>query len=165
MNPIIPFFALLALLASAASQAEELHMAYGLGVNVPHSNSVAEVKMVELSYGAHMGPIARMKLSVGGWVDQHEYVGRTSSGYGFYSLGIRSEPGIFFAEAFWGVGGITATDQLLSSHLQFMGDVMIGVNDLQGRSFGIGYKHISNAGISLPNRGRDAIVLSIGVEL
>lgn len=110
-----------------------------------------------LAYGLHQA------AEGGFWVDKTNE--GKSSGFGKYQLGVKPGPteGIY-AKAFIGIAGITHTDQKLGGHFQFSQDVGIGVRDK--RSFvDLSYVHFSSAGIAKPNRGRDFLVFSVGLDL
>ena len=58
---------------------------------------------------------------------------------------------------------ITNTDARLSSVFQFKHTVGVGVRDYRNVEIGVDYSHISNAGLSLPNAGRDLVQLRMSV--
>jgi hypothetical protein len=100
----------------------------------------------------------------GGYVDNAGY-GRKGAGVGKLQLGVKPGPHTgLYAFAFVGPAGITATDSRLGSHFQFATDAGVGIRDMNN-FVNIGYSHISNAGIKLPNKGRDYVVFTIGVSL
>ena len=103
------------------------------------------------------------KYEFGGWVDNVSS-DRKSAGYASASLGI--EPKFsdwFYINSFWGVALITNTDTQLSTPYEFMQDLGVGVKDSRGVRIGTGYKHISNAGIKQPNRGRDFLFINLQI--
>ncbi len=100
-----------------------------------------------------IGEAMKIKTEFGGWISKQD--GRSSSLYTSISWGYRvaSQSGPFF-EAFVGPTWISKPDSQLGSHLQISHDLSFGwLKD--GWGVGLGFKHISNAGMSQPNRGRD----------
>lgn len=96
------------------------------------------------------------------WADDNPR--RSSSGFLGYSVGLRVKAQYIYVESLWGICGISHPDNtFLSGNFQFMQDLGIGFIDELGRSIGISYKHISNAGIQIPNKGRDALQIQVGI--
>ena len=58
---------------------------------------------------------------------------------------------------------ITATDSRLPSNFQFNDDFEIGIRDGKDYSLGLNYKHISNAGLTGGNGGRNFLMLKLQV--
>lgn len=54
-----------------------------------------------------------------------------------------------------GIGFISDTDVYLGGHLEFNHNLYIGIKDKHDKSIGLSYRHISNAGLFMPNVGRD----------
>lgn len=94
-----------------------------------------------------------------------------NSGHGVSSpwlaplVGVRSQstvgPTLHFA---MGPGYLHNPDSVLGGHFQFS---LEGGASLVDRNFGIGvvWKHLSSAGINMPNRGRDFIALQVHVPI
>ena len=92
---------------------------------------------------------------------------KMSALYLFSQFGTTINPneGIFI-NTYVGPGIITSTGSKLSGLLQFSINVGFGFKDpLTKNEIGINWKHISNAGLSRPNRGRDLILLSVGFSI
>lgn len=90
--------------------------------------------------------------------------GRRSAVVGKVQLGVKPGPETgLYGKAFIGPCVISATDVLLGGHGQFCTDVGIGVRDRE-TFMGLGYMHISSAGLAKPNKGRDFVVLDMGVR-
>lgn len=94
------------------------------------------------------------KVELGAIADR----GTGAGGYSFVGLGPKLKFKPFVVKSFWSIGGITHPDAKLGGHFQFSHDIGVGVNS-DGTGIGVGWKHISSAGLSMPNRGRDAILL------
>lgn len=87
-----------------------------------------------------------------------------SSGFGSIQLGVDIEASPFTASTFHGIGAITKTDSRLGSNFQFFHDLCGGLQDDKNHAnISLCYKHISNAGVTLPNLGKDFIMIKIGI--
>ncbi len=97
----------------------------------------------------------------GGWADSQ--VGHKSSAIAKAQVGVNpgSRVGVY-GKAFLGIAVITGTDELLGGHFQFVEDIGVGVRD-HDTFVELTYSHISSAGLSSPNKGRDFIVFGMGV--
>lgn len=144
--------------------AGQYYGSYGVGVFQKESKSFADVKLFNIGTQWDLYKLFKQKFEAGVWTDV-KFENRRSSGYAAYSVGIRVEPQFLYVESYWGAGLITHTDGMLSTNIQFMNDTGIGVQDNAGRFIGINYKHISNAGISYPNLGRDFLTIKVGFSL
>lgn len=164
MNKLIFLLTYLALflLSVNASRADDVFFKYGIGILLPN-NYLAEVKSFAIGYQAPLYSLLSQKTEIGLWADPHE--GRKSSGYGAYSVGVSVRPGIFYAESYWGIAAVTHTDDRLSTTFEFIQNLGVGIKDNQGRFIGLEYQHLSNAGIQLPNYGRDFLLIKVGVGL
>lgn len=143
---------------------EGSYVRYGVGLKTKDSRSLGDVKSLNVGYQAPLSSFRLLdyRLEAGGWVDNVRN-GRKSGGYAGALLGLEPQTNNFYANAFWGVIGITHPDKMLSTHYQFMQDLGFGLQDYRNVRVGINYKHISNAGIKLPNRGRDFIYVHIQI--
>jgi len=137
---------------------------YGVGRKTPDQLGVSQVKTFSVGRQSSLLYILDQKWEVGMWSDTVGN-GRKSSGFGGWSMGIEPKLGSFYIHSFWGVIGITTTDTMLSTNLQFMQDLGVGLRDARGVGIGAGYKHISNAGIKQPNRGRDFFFVQLQIPL
>lgn len=157
------FIVLLMLIFSTPSYAS-YYGSYGVQVLQKEHSGFADVKLFNIGYQTSLYKIFAQKAELGVWSDV-KFPGRSSSGYGAYSVGLRIEPGSLYLESYWGLCAITHTDTMLGSNFQFKNDTGIGIEDAAGRFIGINYSHISNAGILLPNLGRDFLAIKIGFSL
>jgi len=102
-------------------------------------------------------------LEGGGWVDNGGE-GRKSSLITKAQLGVSpGQSNGIFGKVFTGVCAISSTDTMLGGHGQFCTDVGIGFRD-RDTYMGVGYMHVSSAGLSRPNKGRDFITLEMGLR-
>ena len=155
---------LLPSISSADELGEGTFFKYGLGVKTKDQESISEVKMFSVGRQSPFLYILEQKWEAGMWSDTHGD-GRKSSGFGGWSIGIEPKLGTFYIHSFWGLIGITHTDSMLSTNFQFMQDIGVGLRDARGISIGLGYKHISNAGIQQPNKGRDFFFAQLQIPL
>lgn len=135
---------------------------YGVGVFNSSGASQTAVKSFSVGYEERwVGPIIH-QYEIGMYSDPSGE-DRKSSGFGFYSLGVETNPGYFVARSLWGIGAITTPDSMLGGWFNFAQDFLIGVRDDRGCIIGLNYKHISSAGIYQPNRGRDFVVIHVEI--
>jgi len=165
LGAVVGLFILIIFLMASKSNAYELGIKYGLGFGVPEQQEPSEVKFVSVEIQNSLGSLLKHKLAAGGWFDPKPVLKRSGASFGAYSIGIKVEPGIFYAENFFGVSLISQTDSMLSTNFEFTEEIGIGIQDALGRFLGFQWKHFSNAGIQLPNKGRDFMLVSTGVRL
>jgi|SRR5581483_378658 len=133
------------------------------GVGIPKDNDkLGSVKNFSFGYQGETSLFFDYKYEAGLWADSNGD-GRSSSGYGAASLGLEPRLGTFYVHSFWGLAYITNTDTQLSTNIEFMQDFGLGLRDSRGVGIGLGYKHVSNAGIKLPNRGRDFLCIQMQI--
>lgn len=149
---------------SLTSKADQFDFKYGLEFGMPNQVDTAESKLVALEYQDDLNFFVQHKIGIGAWFDDHPEFKRTNSTFISYSIGIQVLPGFFYLENFFGIAYIGQTDSMLSSNLEFIEEIGIGMQDMIGRFIGIEYRHFSNAGISLPNKGRDFILINTGIH-
>jgi hypothetical protein len=78
-------------------------------------------------------------------------------------LGLKLDFNTTFAAVTWGPAYLSQPDQELGGRFQLTQDFTLGIQDGYS-TIGVGYKHISSAGIEKPNRGKDFLYLRIGVK-
>lgn len=104
--------------------------------------------------------LIQQRIDTGGWISN-----QSSSFYGTYQIGTISSNSVLYAEVFSGPSLISNTDNRLSTVLQFKHDIGIGVLGKDKVGIGINYSHLSNAGIKLPNAGRDFILIKLTIPI
>lgn len=77
------------------------------------------------------------------------------------SIGLALKNDGHFIKTFVGPAFVNPTDAHLSTPIQFNTDIEIGLRDSRGVGMGMGYKHMSNAGIAGENLGRDFLYFKI----
>jgi len=153
-------------LGSLQSSGEEVTFKYGLGFGQPNQDGVAETKYISFGYQNGMSNVFDYKLDLGAWFDSLDPdKEKRSSGFASSSIGVRVNPNWFYAETFFGVSYITQVDTQLSTQFEFTEELGIGIKDEYGKTIGFEYRHFSNAGIALPNKGRDFFLVNVGVPL
>lgn len=144
----------------------DLNLKYGVGFGATDSQNMSEVKYLSLGIQGPISSLFRAKFDVGAWFDSKEgSTGRKSSSFGSAAIGYRVEPGYFYVENYFGTALIEHPDSQLGIPFEFTEEFGFGVKDNRGRSTGIQWKHFSNAGISPINKGRDFILVNIGIPL
>lgn len=158
-------FATLLLFLSTSVFAGDFVGKYGVGIFVPDSQSPVEVKLFSAAYqDTFWKDVLLYQIEGGVFADAHGG-GRSSSGFAAASVGVRVTPPVLYAESLWGAAFITSPDSMLSTFYEFTNDTCLGIHDDRGRAIGACYKHFSNAGIQLPNKGRDFILIQFHVPL
>lgn len=141
--------------------ATDASVKFGLGMI--NSKLTSQVKPFSLREEIPVVWSIKEAKEIGMWSDTGKNQGRTSSGFGQYELGVKPESDHFYVKAFYGLALITSPDSQLGGIIQFGGDAGFGFQDKL--SFvGLNYKHISSAGLEMPNKGRDNIQLECGVR-
>lgn len=153
---------LVLLLLSSPGFSSELEITVGTGVLIP-KDRLTDIKTLHIAITKPLGKF-RQKFSAGLIIDT--YPGRSSSFTGFYSLGMRVDPGYgVFAETYVGAGLISHPDSRLGGHFQFKEDFLFGLMDHKNRGYAIQYSHISSASIYDVNLGRDLLQFTIKIPL
>jgi hypothetical protein len=157
MNKVL--IALIALISffvgMSALSAEGTQFKYFVNAN----GNAHETKGLSLAYQSEF-MFFRTKLDGGMWWDSRE--GGKPSAFGFAGLGVEPQYGPIYVNFFQSVGLISHTDQYLGGHFQFMEEIGLGFRDLkEGTSVGLFYRHISNAGLTQINKGRDYIGIQV----
>ena len=149
---------------SLTSKADQIDFKYGMGFGMPNQVDTTEAKFLAIEYQTDLTLFFQHKIGIGGWFNDHPQFNRSSATFISYSVGIQVRPGPFYFENFFGISGISKTDSMLSTNFEFTEEIGMGVMDGLGRFIGIGYKHFSNAGFQLPNKGRDFFIINTGIN-
>lgn len=155
-------FAIIALFLSTLVYAQDDQVIVDGGVGVFNSgkNSLSETKTLTLGIQEDIyGPL-KDRAIVGGWLDNAGN-GKSGSALASGQLGFEVNRDGLVAGIFSGPAMISNTDVLLGGHFQFMDDLHLGIQDKDGSYIGIVYRHLSSAGVEMPNVGRDLV----GIEL
>jgi hypothetical protein len=145
---------LLLLLVTQPAFANTLYFRYGVGVF--DSQKTGAVKTFALGYQRPLGRALTLQSDVGLFTDSGP--GRKSSLTLSQSIGPRTNIGPVHMAALWGAALVPTPDaNRLSGRFQFVNDIILEVRGKNGVGFGVSYRHLSNAGIELPNKGRDMV--------
>ncbi len=144
-----------ALLISSNAHAGLLLLSFGPTIN----GTIGEKKVLTAGYEYNWGAPS-LKLDAGTW-----NVNGGMAFYGALNFGVHviSSGGLTTRIGF-GPAVISQTDERLSSNFEFNIQARIGLN-MGGWEAGLNALHLSNAGIKLPNLGRDIVGIYIGVPL
>jgi hypothetical protein len=138
-----------------SAEAAQVVPKWGFEKNIISEGTGSAERTYGLEYLHPIGAAKAMhlKAEVGAWWARQ--AGRSSSFYTSAQWGYRvAMPWGLFVEAYVGPGWVAITDDRNSSHVNIFHDV--GIGWLQhGWGLGLGFKHISNAGVVPPNLGRD----------
>lgn len=152
--------ALLCLLASAPSQADEVFVGYGVGVFHDADQWVGQMKIAEAGYRHFFFDGVYGQAKVGYWGEGSNDKSRQASGYVAVGAGMEVNLQPVEFRGSYGVAGITTPDSQLGSRFpQFNGEIYFGVRDKHGVGMGVDYQHFSCASFCSPNEGRDAGIL------
>lgn len=123
-----------------------------------------DVKLFEIGYQEQLFSVIDHQLSLGVWTDSRGN-GQKSSGYVSYSPGITVTKDSLFLSAFWGILVHTTPDSELGGNGQFVHDFCGGLKDNRRVSIATCYKHVSSAGIFMPNYGRNFGTVQLQIPL
>lgn len=155
-------FLILSLAVSANAFADSI---VKYGANAPKDQErIGSTKAIFAAHQATLfGPIIR-QYELGGWIDNTSIEGRKSSALLSASLGVNVTAEIFYAQALVGPALISHPDSSLGGPFQFNNDFALGLRDPKTEAtIGFNYKHISSAGLELPNRGRDFLMFRVSI--
>lgn len=130
-----------------------------LGVFHGAEKHPSEIKFMNIGHrDSFQGLVAQYEI--GGWVDSAGN-GRKSSPYAAYQIGLQAVNQVV-GRFMMGPAIVGITDNRLGAVFpQFTTDLYFGIEGEHGVNIGFKYKHISSAGLSSPNVGRDFM----GIEL
>ena len=77
------------------------------------------------------------------------------------SVGVSLVQHSWYAKSFIGPALVTPTNVYLNTPIELNTDLELGLRDHRGLGMGVGYKHMSNGGVTTPNLGRDFLFLKI----
>lgn len=127
-----------------------------------NGNTLVSAKFFSLGYQSTFVSVFDYQYEGGFFID-NQGEGRKSAAFANAALGLSIIKETLYTRFFFGPALISDTDTRLSTHYQFNTDAEIGIRDERDVAMGIGYKHMSNAGIKLPNAGRDFIFIKLAI--
>jgi len=147
---------------SRSSRADDYSIRFG--PSIQNGSTDGSSKQFGMRYESELADSIYLGGELGGFVDTGGK-GRKGSGVAKFQIGVKPGPKVgVYGFGFFGPCGITSPDSQLGSRYQFATDIGLGVRDLN-TFMSVGYGHISNAGLKLPNHGRDVLLFTVGVSL
>lgn len=156
MKKLLPLLFLMSSLAQAADPGGT-YFKLGLGLNEP----LTATKSLFLGFQGPIKSIFIWQAEVGGYyayLQQPDFIGMASG-----SLGISISNPYVYGKLLFGPALMTNTDSRLGSIFEFNDDAEFGIRDRQGYAIGLNYKHISNAGLTPGNGGRNFLMIKVQV--
>lgn len=143
----------LLLLLTGSAQAGQFVPKWSFEKNVVVHGAGTGERLYGVEYLQPISSNMLLKVEGGGWIARQ--ADRKSSLFASAAWGYRvAAPWGMFAEAYLGPGLIQYTDSQLGGHFQIFHSINLGwLQD--GWGLGLGFTHISNAGLTQVNRGRD----------
>lgn len=150
--------ALLLLTSTAFASDSIIKIQYGVGFE---ENKIIDThhKSINLGYYSNLRSHVSWNVHAGYLGDKN-----LDTYYGCAQFGASLNPfSWLFVENYFGPCYLHAWSDRLSGHLQFATHIGMGWRDPETRAeLGLNWKHLSNAGISRPNIGRDLLMFSLG---
>jgi hypothetical protein len=145
------------LLITNIAVADDVFLRYNIHAVAPYP----DVSSLSLGYVNHR-KVFSFKYEAGIVLDR-----RIPNKAGLFSaaVGIQPEWGPIGFYFYQGIGLLTSTDKYLSTNYQFIEQAGIYFRGKNGSHLGPGCWHMSNAGIKLPNLGKDFCGLMVGIKL
>jgi len=157
--------ALLCLLASAPTHADEAFVSYGVGVFHDADQWLGQMKIAEGGYRHFVFDGVYVQAKVGYWGEGSNDKERKNSAYAAVAPGMEVDLRPIELRGSYGVAIITTPDTQLGTRFpQFNGEIYIGLRDRRGDGIGIEYQHFSCASFCSPNQGRDAAALQLSLK-
>lgn len=157
--------ALLCLLATTPSQADEVFAGYGVGVFHDADNYTGQMKIAEIGFRHFVFEGVYWQNKIGYWGEGSDDKTRKNSGYYMTGLGMELDLRPFEMRSGYGVGLITTPDSQLGARFpQFNGELYVGLRDKKGDGIGARYNHFSCASLCDPNHGRDAVIIELSTK-
>jgi hypothetical protein len=155
---IVLFFILFSITAYA--QEDQYILDGGIGVSHSADGGLSETKMLTLGIQEDLWGALKDRAIIGGYLD--DKAGRSSSALVSGQVGWEVNNNGFLIGAFTGPTLISSPDNvLLGSYFEFMEDLHLGIQDKDNNYEGFFYRHISDAGLTSVNIGRDIIGLEL----
>lgn len=152
---------LLIVSGNAWAQDDQVIVDGGVGVFHSADKGLSEMKMITLGIQEDVWGPLKMRGTGGAWIDNAGN-GRTGSALVSGQLGYEVNSHGLVGSIFTGPTLISHPDQvLLGGYFEFMEDIHLGIQDEHNSYIGVMYRHISDAGLTAVNIGRD----SIGIEI
>lgn len=153
---VITVLTLIFLLLIPSLSKADSYASFMLGEFHSADKSPVEVKFVNIGIRKPLALGLTQQMEVGGWTDSGGN-GRKGSAYGAYQVGVEVDSFIL-ARFMAGPAFISTPDTYLgASFPQFTEELFLGLCGKNNNTVGLKYKHVSSAGLIMPNMGRDMI--------
>lgn len=157
-NQIIALLAL----SSLTAQADEGFFSFGVGEGNSAKQHTGEVKVGSIGIREELYQGIYLQYKLGFFGDGSGDPTRKGSLFGSIGPGMLIDLHPVEIRAGYGLAAISTPDSYLGgSFPQFQGEAYVGFRDYRGNGIGLSYEHISSAGFSTPNQGRDFMVLQL----
>lgn len=153
-------FLLLLLSSLAFADQDQIVLDGGVGVFHSADHGLSEMKTITLGVQETLWGPLKDRAVVGGWIDN--VPGRSGSALASGQIGFEVNSNGTVGSIFTGPALISSPDNvLLGGYFEFIDDLHLGLQDRDGSYIGVMYRHISDAGLTPVNIGRD----SVNIEL
>jgi hypothetical protein len=156
---IIKLIIFMCLSQSAYAQDDQWVLDGGVGAFHSADKGLSETKMLTFGIQEDLWGPLKDRTVVGGYLDN---AGNGKSGSALIAgqLGFEVNRDGLVAGIFAGPSIITTPDSLLGGYFEFTDDLHVGIQD-RDNYIGVFYRHISDAGLTSVNIGRDVIGLEL----
>lgn len=146
---------------TAHAQSDQVILDGGVGVFHSADTGLSETKMITLGVQEDLWGPLKDRAVIGGWLDNAGH-GRSGSALISGQLGFEVNRDGLIGGIFSGPTLISSPDNvLLGGYFEFMDDLHLGIQDHDNNYIGIFYRHLSDAGLTSVNIGRDIIGLEL----
>lgn len=129
-----------------------------------HQNDITTNKLISLGFTGDLTRVFKYRFE-GGLFALNDAGPNTRTWFTGVSLGTGVTGDWYYARVFTGPALVSRTDDHLNTPLEFNTDIEVGLRDKTGVELGLGYKHMSNGGITNPNLGQDFMYLGVKLPL
>jgi hypothetical protein len=153
---------LVLILVSSTAYAQDDQYILDGGIGVFHSadHGLSEMKMATIGIQEDVWGPLKDRVIAGGYLDN--VTGRSGSALVAAQIGFEVNRDGLIGGIFTGPSLISSPDNvLLGGYFEFMDDIHVGIQDKDNNYIGVVYRHISDAGLTAVNVGRDVIGLEL----
>lgn len=142
--------------------ADSAFFGFGVGLGNSAKRSTGETKVANIGYRSDIFSGIYWQNKLGYFGDGSGNPSRKSSFYFASGPGMTVDLRPVEFRSGWSLCAISTPDSYLGGRFpQFNGEIYVGLRDKKGNGIGVGYEHISSAGLVTPNNGRDFFVLQM----
>lgn len=148
--------------ATSDTHFQEMFSGFGFGLFDSAKAKATEVKVTDFGYRLELCNGIYWQNKVAYWLDQSGDPRRKNSFYLSTGLGMLVDLKPIEIRVGTNLGFLASRDSYLGGHFpQFNEELYVGVRDKRGNGIGVKIEHISSAGFSQPNQGRDFVMLEL----